>query len=198
MKPLLFDANIILENDWLKIRPLEAVDISYLQPIAFEDETLLNYSPSSIHTVAHLENYILTALAAKTEKRRFPFIIYDKKSEQYVGSTSYGNISNRDGRLEIGWTWIGRSFQGTGLNKACKFLLLQYAFDTLDFERVEFKIDSRNIRSRKAVEKIGGKLEGELRSHTLMSDGYRRNTVYYGILKKEWEAYKQTIFKDFK
>jgi RimJ/RimL family protein N-acetyltransferase len=73
------------------------------------------------------------------------------------------------------------------LNRASKQLLIDFTFHTLQFERVEFKIDSRNIKSRKAVEKLGATFEGELRSHTLMNDGYRRSTVYYGILKDEWD-----------
>ena len=157
-----FQSIIALKSDRVIIRPLEAADIANLQEIAFQDETLLDYSPSSIHTQAALENYILTALSAKTNGQRYPFIIFDKETNQYAGSTSFGNISNRDRRLEIGWTWIGRQYQGTGLNKACKFLLLHYAFETLQFERVEFKIDSRNTRSRKAVEKIGGKIGGRI------------------------------------
>lgn len=192
-----FNTAIELNNSRAQLKPLEAADIPYLEPIAFQDPTLLDYSPSEIHTQATLEEYVLTALDKKKKQLRYPFIIYDKQSERIAGSTSYGNISNRDKRVEIGWTWIGRAFQGTGLNTACKFLLLQYAFDILDFERVEFKIDGRNQRSRRAVEKIGGKFEGELRSHTTMPNGFRRNTVYYGILKTEWEENKKSIFKEF-
>ena len=84
-------------------------------------------------------------------------------------------------------------FQGTGLNKNCKFLMLQYAFEQFAAERVEFRSDSRNAKSRRAMEKLGAKYEGELRSHLLMNDGYRRNTVYYSILKAEWETIKETI-----
>ena len=78
-----------------------------------------------------------------------------------------------------------------------KFLMLQYAFETLDFEKVEFRIDERNGRSRKAVENIGGTLEGILRSDTLMNNGFRRNTCCYGILKNEWQSIKMTVFKGF-
>jgi RimJ/RimL family protein N-acetyltransferase len=78
-----------------------------------------------------------------------------------------------------------------------KFLMLQYAFETLEFEKVEFRIDERNGRSRKAVQNIGGTLEGILRSDTLMNDGFRRNTCCYGILKSEWQSIKMTVFKGF-
>ena len=183
-----FTDDIILENDRAKIRPLSMEDLDLLLPIALAHKDLLAYSPSEIHSKDLLKQYMETALSAKARQVRYPFIIFDKLKDKFAGSTSFGNISSKDSRLEIGWTWISPECQGTGLNGACKDLLMTYAFETLEFERVEFKIDSRNKKSRRAVEKLGAQFEGELRSHTLMSDGYRRNTVYYGILKAEWEA----------
>ena len=91
-------------------------------------------------------------------------------------------------------TWIDRNVQGTGLNKQCKHVLLSHAFDNLKMERVEFKTDSRNKQSRRAIEKVGGIFEGTLRSHTLMLDGYRRDTVYYSILREEWSAVETRVF----
>jgi RimJ/RimL family protein N-acetyltransferase len=113
--------------------------------------------------------------------------------QEYAGSTSFANVSNRDKRLEIGWTWIGKKFQKTGLNRNGKLLMLQYAFETLQFERVELKTDERNMASRTAIEKIGGKFEGILRSHMVVKDGFRRNTVYYSILSKEWPGVKTNL-----
>ena len=78
-----------------------------------------------------------------------------------------------------------------------KFLMLQYAFETLAFDKVEFRIDERNTASRKAVEKIGATLEGILRKDTLMLDDFKRSTCCYGILKEEWPHIKSTIFKGF-
>jgi len=144
-----------------------------------------------------LQLYVETALEDRRNKGRYPFVIINKADGAFAGSTSYGNISVPNQRLEIGWTWLDKQFHGAGLNKNCKFLLLEYAFGELGMERVELKTDSRNWQSRKAIEKIGGIFEGELRSHTLMRDGFRRNSVYYSILKGEWEHLKGTIFKGF-
>ncbi len=191
-----FNKNITLENDRIILRPLIAEDWKLLLPIAIADKTLLLYSPSQIHNEAFLKEYIATALAAKSDKLRFAFLLFDKQKNKYAGCTSFGNISNKNLRIEIGWTWIGKQFQGTGLNRACKFLLLSYAFETLEFERVELKTDARNQQSRRAIEKIGGQFEGTLRSHTLMSDDYRRDTVYYGLLKSEWQSIKKEYFAD--
>lgn len=191
-----FNQNIVLENDRVLLRPLVAEDIDVLRPVAFQDETLLQYSPSGVYNEKLLSNYIKNALSGKANLHHYSFVIFDKKMQEYAGSTSFGYISTVDLRLEIGWTWIGRAFQGTGLNHACKRLLLTYAFEVLDFERVELRADRRNTVSRRAIEKIGGQQEGLLRSHTVMSDGYRRDTVFYGLLKSEWAETKAKYFAE--
>ena len=181
-----FDYPIILENSKVLLRPIEQTDFQYLLPLALEDKKLLQFSPAPIYSETLLETYISTAIQLRETKNRYTFIVFDKLKLAYAGSTSFLNISNNDERLEIGATWYGKSFQRTGLNRQCKFLLLEYAFEILKAHRVEFKTDERNIASRTAIEKIGATYEGNLREHTLMYDGFRRNTVYYSILKNEW------------
>lgn len=185
-----FEKEIILENTVALLRPLQISDFDNLLKIATEDKSLFQFFPKALYSEALLRDYIENAMAERKNKTRYYFIIFDKKKNAYAGSTGLLNISNVDSRVEIGATWIGKAFQRTGLNRNCKFLLLSYAFEQLGAERVELKTDERNTTSRNAIEKIGGKFEGILRSHTLMHDGYRRNTVYYGILKNEWENLK--------
>jgi N-acetyltransferase len=192
-----FEQEIILENDRALLRPLHISDFSNLLNVATSDSTLLQYSPMQIYTESLLEFYISTRINERENNILYPFIIYDKQIGAYAGCTSYLNISNAHDRIEIGTTWIGKEFQQTGLNRNCKFLLLQYAFETLHAVRVAFLTDERNIQSRTAIEKIGGKFEGILRKHTLMSDGFRRNTVCYSILDVEWEGMKPKFFADF-
>jgi len=186
----------ILENDFVALYPLQKEDINKLEVIALEDN-LTQYSPSFITSKEELYAFINNALAAREKLTAIPFAIFDKAKEQFVGSTRFGNINPLNKVLHIGWTWISKSVQGTGVNKQMKFLMLQYAFEILEYEKVEFRVDERNIRSRIAVERIGGVLEGTLRKDTLMKDGYRRSTCCYGILKSEWSKTKETIFKDF-
>jgi len=190
-----FDNNIHLENDRARLEPLDLIHLDHLLPIALNHPGLLQYSPSPFGTTDKLMEYIESALNARIRGERYPFVIFDKRNNLYAGSTSYGHVSESDQRLEIGWTWLDKSAQGTGLNKYCKHLLLQYAFEDLKFERVEFRIHSENMQSRKSVENIGAQFEGELRSHTVMPDGQRRNTAYYSILKQEWIQINETIFK---
>src|SRR6185312_8208115 len=188
-----FEKEIILENTAVLLRPLKISDFHNLVNIATTDKNLFQFFPKAVYSETLLRDYIDNAMEERKNKTRYYFIIFDKKKNTYAGSTGFLNISNADSRVEIGSTWIGKDFQRTGLNRNCKFLLLSYAFEQLGAERVELKTDERNTASRNAIEKIGGKFEGILRSHTLMHDGYRRNTVYYGILKNEWEYLKNNF-----
>jgi RimJ/RimL family protein N-acetyltransferase len=191
-----FEKEITLENSFALLKPLQFSDINNLLKIATEDEQLLQYSPLPIFSEKLLTEYVVKSIKERENKTRHSFTIFDKRKNSYAGSTSFMNISNVDSRLEIGSTWIGKEFQRTGLNRNCKYLLLNFAFDELGVERIELKTDERNTASRNAIQKIGGQFEGILRSHTLMYDGFRRNTVYYSILKKEWEKIEKDFLKE--
>ena len=190
-----FDHDIILENSFALLTPINDIDIDKLLAVATKDKDLLKFSPMPIYTRELLKEYIDKAIDNRRNKNRYTFVVFDKTKNAFAGSTSFLNISNPDDRLEIGGTWYGKEFQRTGLNRNCKYLLLEFAFDILNAERVEFKTDERNLASRKAIEKIGGQFEGILRRHTLMYDGFRRNTVYYSILKSEWNGLKDQLLK---
>ena len=189
-----FESTIVLENNRVRMEPLEEAHFEHLVPIVLEKPDLLKYSPPKFGTSELLLTYIKKNIALRPRQLKYPFVIFDKAKQVYAGSTSYMNISLENQRLEIGSTWIGKAFQRTGLNRNCKFLLMQYAFDILEIERIEFKTDKRNLQSQKAIEGIGGQYEGLLRSHTLMSDGYRRDTVYYSVLKEEWQGIRESVF----
>lgn len=182
-----------LENERVKLTLLSLENYKALLTVA-QEKDLIQYSPSKINTPEDLRAYVQVAVDGFYNKTIIPFIIYDKQIEAYVGSTRFGLIHWKNKVLHIGWTWISKSVQGTGLNKQMKYLMLKYAFETLDFDKVEFRIDERNLRSRKAVEKIGATLEGILRKDTLMKDGFKRSTCCYGILKEEWPKIKETVF----
>jgi N-acetyltransferase len=192
-----FTKNIVLENERVLLRPLTVMDFENLKAAAASDPNLLRYSPRTIDTSEKLAFYIQTAFELRVKQDRYTFSVFDKKENQYAGSTSFYAVSNYDERIGIGATWIGKPFQRTGLNRNMKFLMMQYAFEILDFERVELHTDERNQQSRQAIKGIGGIEEGILRHLTVMSDGFRRNTVCFGVLKNEWEGLKQTVFKGF-
>jgi RimJ/RimL family protein N-acetyltransferase len=115
-----------------------------------------------------------------------PFSVIYLESSRVAGATRYLNIAPEHRGLEIGGTWYGADFRRTAVNTECKYLLLQYAFETLDCIRVQFKTDMRNTRSQIAIERLGAKREGVLRNHMIMPDGKYRDSVYYSILDSEW------------
>ncbi|HET9429677.1 MAG TPA: GNAT family protein, partial [Chitinophagaceae bacterium] len=121
----------------------------------------------------------------------------DKQNNKIAGSSSLGNISLYDLRAEIGWSWLGKDFRSTGINRHAKFAMMRYAFDELGLERVEFKTDVLNERARQGLRNVGGVEEGILRSHMKMWNDRRRTSIYYSVLKVEWPVLKQTIFKGF-
>lgn len=179
------ETTIILENEAVKLSLLTLDNYRELIPVASEEKLIL-FSPSDIETPESLKNYVQIALEQQQQKTAIPFIIYDKKRKSYAGSTRYMNIDLKNKVLHIGSTWIGREFQGSGVNAEMKHLMLDHAFNEMGFEKVEFRIDERNIRSRKAVEKLGAVLEGILRKNVYLLDGFKRNTCCYGLLREEW------------
>lgn len=184
----------ILENDRVKLSLLDLSNYENLIAIGKQDK-LVQFSPTKIDTPEDLKAYVQKAVDGYYHKTKIPFIVYDKHAQEYAGNTHYMNIDWDYKVLEIGSTWIGKQFQGTGLNANMKFLMLEHAFEKMGFEKVAFRIDERNIASRKAVEKLGAKLEGILRANVYLLDGFKRNTCCYGILLEEWPEIKRTVFQ---
>lgn len=191
----MFDQNLILENNFVALKVMTAEDKKALRLIS-NSSSIWNYFTSNLKTARELDYWVDDAIRLFNLMQRIPFTITSKLHKRPIGSTSFGNISVPDKRIEIGWTWLGRNYQGRGYNKQCKFLLLQYAFEVLQFKRVEFKTDVLNLQSRKALKKIGAVEEGILRSHTVMPKDRRRDTIYYSILREEWDNVKIKYFSD--
>jgi RimJ/RimL family protein N-acetyltransferase len=187
---------IVLENEYVKLLPLSLENYGQLISIALQPK-LVQYSPSDIESEESLKNYVTIALKQRVEKTSVPFLVYSKVHKTSAGCTRFMNIDWQNKVLHIGATWLGREFHGTGLNTQMKILMINYAFDTLYFEKVEFRIDERNIRSRKAVEKLGGVLEGIMRKNVYLLDGFKRNTCCYGLLPEEWEKSKIRLKSGF-
>ncbi|MFV8376884.1 GNAT family N-acetyltransferase [Flavobacterium sp. LB1P62] len=182
-----FPQNTILEDESILLRPLLETDVENLLEISLNEPETWEYSLVRANGKENLENYIKIALKAKENKTEFPFIVFDKKSGKYAGSTRFYDINLEFKTLQLGYTWYGKDFRGTGLNKRCKFLLLQFAFETLGMERVEFRADNNNQRSIAAMKSIGCTVEGVMRNHmpTLGSD-VRRDSIILSILSNEW------------
>lgn len=193
MKP---ELNIRLESERTLLRPLSPDDEAELQLIA-NDESLWIYGISDLSKPGELKKYILNALSERDNGTCAVWVVIDKKTNRIAGCTRLADISWKDERGQIGWTWIGHDFQGSGLNKDMKFLILNYGFDKLGLSRIEFKADERNHKSRQALIGIGATREGVLREHMKLHTGYIRNTVIYSILKSEWDTIKMNYFTNF-
>lgn len=191
-----FSSDILLETQSVLLRPIVSSDFESLKQIAF-DPDIWNFTVTIIRKDVELKQYLQACFNSRINNERYTFTIIRKQTNSIAGCTAFGNISALDKRLEIGWTWLGKEYRNTGLNKAMKFLMLQYAFETLCCERVEFKTDVLNLQSRKALTKIGAVEEGVLRSHTQMHSSRRRDTIYYSILNNEWNSLKLKIFSEF-
>jgi len=182
-----FSDNIILEDDLVSLRPLQESDVDNLLEISINEPETWKYSLVGADGKENLIKYIQSAVKNREEKREFPFIVFDKKCQKYAGSTRFYDIQLEYKTLQLGYTWYGSAFRGTGLNKHCKYLLLQFAFETLGMERVEFRADNNNERSIAAMKSIGCKVEGVLRSHMPTANGQvRRDSIVLSILKNEW------------
>lgn len=185
-QPFDFSSNYILEDDFVQLRPLTEQDYELLLPFALQEPEIWKYSLIPASGEQGLKTYLDFALAAREEKKEYPFVVFDKRKQKYAGSTRFYDINLNYQSLQLGFTWYGKDFQGTGLNKHCKFLLLEFAFEKMGMERVEFRADFNNKKSIAAMQSIGCKIEGVLRNHVPLPDGSRRDSIILSILKDEW------------
>lgn len=189
----------ILEDERVILQPLQESDIEYLLPYAINEPDTWKYSGISAQGEEGMKAYIQTALKGRKTGIQYPFIVFDKQTNKYAGSTRFYDIQPDNATLQLGYTWYGEKYRGSGLNKHCKFLLLQFAFETLDMYRVEFRADARNERSIAAMKSIGCTVEGILRSAMWLQEGGRRNSIVLSILKEEWkERVKENLFLKLK
>lgn len=191
-----FSKPIVLENRRVRLRPLEAADFEALKTVAF-DADLWRYTLTRADDAVSLAAYIAAALASRQQEQRYPFAIIDRQTGQLAGSTSYYQVVDDEQRLSIGYTWVGRAFQRTGLNRAAKHLLLCHAFGQLGCERVELETDARNHKSQQAMQRMGATEEGTLRSHRNTQGGVRRDTVIFSVLRPEWDTLRRTVFAEY-
>lgn len=177
---------IILENQFVQLRPLQSSDSKYLAYFAQHEPELWKFALVAVNDQATIQNYINLAIEGKTQNREYPFIVFDKTTNEYAGSTRFYDIQPHNKTIQLGYTWYGKKYQGTALNKNCKFLMLQYAFEILNVERVEFRADNNNHRSIAAMKSIGCQVEGILRSNLPTIQNGRRDSIILSILKQEW------------
>jgi len=184
---------VVLVGPRIRLEPLAGSHLPELQSAGDEDPSLFRFMASNPYLRGGWEPWLAEALEGQTIGRYVCWATIDRASGRAIGSTRFGDIEPGHCRIEIGWTWLAPSCQGTGVNTEAKLLQLQYAFDVLGAGRVAFRTDARNARSRRALERLGATQEGVLRRHTRMPDGFLRDTVYYSILSDEWPAIRSRL-----
>ena len=138
-------------------------------------------------------HYIEVAIQEFEDGKSLPFAVISLQENKVIGTTRYMNVDAKHKRLEIGTTWYAKSVQRTGINTECKYLLLEYAFEQLACIAVEFRTHWHNLKSRKAIERLGAKQDGVLRNHQVDESGCLRDTVVFSIIDQEWKTVKQSL-----
>jgi N-acetyltransferase len=196
---------LILEGRHIRLEPLEHRHVDGLVAASASDQTLYRWSPVP-QGKAEATTYVDTALAWRDAATAVPFAIVRAEDDKVIGSTRFWNLERwawpkghpSQGRgvpdaCEIGYTWLARPAMRTAANTEAKLLMLQHAFEVWQVCRVCFHTDSRNQRSRAALERIGAQCEGILRAHRMAADFIPRDSVRYSIVAAEWPAVKQQL-----
>jgi N-acetyltransferase len=181
--------SIILTGQIVELVPMNEAHIPALDLLAKDKRIWQHYIFDGTDSNAFL-NFIQSGFAEREHGVRLPFTIFYKPRNKIIGSTSFLDIQPKHKKLEIGSTWLHPDYWSTAVNLECKLLLLTHCFEELKTLRVQLKTDENNVRSRKAIEKIGGRFEGILRNDMLRDNNTRRHSAYYSIIEEEWQEKK--------
>jgi RimJ/RimL family protein N-acetyltransferase len=184
--------SVILSTDRLVLRPLSLDDAPALG-LAASDGALWEKKTTTVPRPEGFEAYVSKAHELRAAGLALPFTTVVREGNQVVGSTRYMNIDAVNHRVEIGTTWIAKSWQRSFVNTHAKFLMLRHAFEEWGCNAVELRTHHLNDQSRAAIERLGAKLDGILRQHMIMPDGHVRDTVVYSIIRNEWPAVKARL-----
>ena len=191
----LAQTNIFLEDERVLLRPVVAEDFDLLLPFSMQEPELWTYSLLPANGPENLKAYLTHAREDRAANRAYPFLVFDKAKKQVAGSTRFYDFQQQHDAIQLGYTWYGKSFQGTGLNAHCKYLMLSQAFEIWNLARVEFRADNKNARSIAAMKRIGCVPEGVLRSNCNSPSG-RRDSIVRSILRDEWfDGKKEALAK---
>jgi len=180
---------VTLSTDRLTLRPLSLADVPGLAEAASDGE-LWEKKTTTVPRPEGFEAYVQKALELQEGGLALPFTTVVNEGNRVIGSTRFMNIDAPNHRVEIGTTWIAKSWQRTFVNTQAKLLMLRHAFEILGCNAVELRTHRLNDQSRAAIERLGAKLDGILRQHMIMPDGHIRDTAVYSIVRDEWPAVK--------
>jgi len=186
------EAPLVLQGTLTRLQSLSRSDIPVLLALAADKSIWEHYVLDGSNS-GTLSKSLSVALIDRQHDLQFPFTIYTAGGKQIIGSTRFLDLQQGHRKLEIGWTWLHPHYWGTGINTECKLLLLTHAFEQMHALRVQLKTDVKNIRSQKAIEKIGATREGIFRNDMVRENGTSRDSVYYSIVADEWPEVKKLL-----
>ena len=160
---------------------------------ASSDGELWNLWYTSVPNTKTIDAYLDKAFSDQEVGSALLFAVVDNATQKIIGTTRYCNADNLNHRVEIGYTWYAKSYQRTGVNTECKYLLLTHAFETLNSIAVEFRTHWHNQASRTAIARLGAKQDGVLRNHQKNAEGVYRDTVVFSIIDQEWPTVKKNL-----
>jgi N-acetyltransferase len=178
-----------LETPLVRLEPLSAGHAAALEAAARDGE-LWNLRVTSVPAPGDAAAYVAAAIKGRDEGHMLPFAVRDIPSGAIIGTTRYHDIVPAVERLEIGYTWYGKSWQRRHVNTSCKLLLMTHAFEALGAQLVGWRTDNYNFASQRAIERLGARKDGVLRHHALRRDGTVRDTVMYSVAAGEWPEVK--------
>ncbi len=186
---------VVLQGRVVRLEPLTQAHVPALASVGKDERIWKWMLYGNLVTEEAMRLWVRDILSRQAAGTDLPFAVIHLPSGRIAGATRYMEMRPEHRGLEIGGTWYGLEFQRTVVNTECKYLLLQYAFETLGCVRVQFKADARNQRSIRAIERLGATREGVLRNHYILKDGTLRDSVYYSILDREWPEVKKRLEK---
>ena len=184
---------VTLQGQHIRLEPIGPQHAGDLFHVG-TDETIWRYlSRPAFSSLHDAQEWVNWCMERNDREERVQFAVVRQADSRAIGSTGYLDIDRPNRALEIGMTWYGTEFQRTAVNTECKYLLLSHAFDELGALRVCLKADHRNVRSRRAIERIGAIQEGMLRNHRIARDGVNRHSVYYSIIDSDWPLVRSKL-----
>ena len=187
--------NYELENERVMLRPLQYSDLNHLLQFSMQEPYLWEYALQCAAGEGNLKSYINEAIDNRNKNKEYAFIVFDKIQGEYAGCTRFYDIQVDNETVQLGYTWYGKKFQGTGINKNCKYLLLEFAFEKWGVKRVEFRADNNNVKSIAAMKSIGCQIDGILRSNVTKPNNKRIDSIVLSILENEWFDYVKQMLQ---
>jgi N-acetyltransferase len=177
-----------LEGHFIQLQRLAPAHLNALKLIATEP-LIWQHLPVEGWRDEVFWSWANDTLEAQMNRKAHVFAIFDRKTGAIIGTSRFQEMDRFHHRTEIGWTWFAPNYWGRGYNAEAKYLMLEFAFEVWQVQRVGFKVDERNRRSQRALENTGAQQEGFFRNHMIRPDGSRRNTFFYGITDEDWFSF---------